>query len=644
MLRIHHRTVDSSESEAAEGLARLARKHYPDIDASHSIILEIFPSVQCFGQKVQDIDLLVFFADYRPIDCVSKSSSSSIIHSFCVSIEVKGHSPEEVAFSGANCTVMYNGQPHDVTGQSEKQKYSVKKYIEKNSNNNKSPWVSNLIWLTRVPKVCLPKIHSNLLGGDISWQDFIDSIGLVARTSSSGLVETFSNRNWLFNITAIFSKQLQMSKIDRKRLEAITKIKLEGRQYIEKLGQQLLIVRGLGGTGKTVQLISIAFKAYNEKGLRVLFLTYNKALVADIRRLLALSGIKDAIGAGSIAVKTIHGFMHDWLVALGIIKQNQNDFLEKYERYKLEALRFLNAEAITNEDLVEAKAKASRLLSWDLVLVDESQDWPETERDFIYNLYGYKRVIIADGINQFVRGVSRIDWLQNIDTTERQFIRLYKSLRLKTTLCETVGHFANLLDIDNWDLEPELETYGGKFIVVEGNPFNLEFHKRIAATAKNDGNREIDILLCVPPTWVNNKGMGKESIVAKQYRDWGLKVWDGVDPDTRSTFPTDLSQYRIVQYESCRGLEGWVVVNFAFDEFYEYKVSNAEIGDEERNDLFFEENAASEDYAKKWLMIPLTRAIDTMIVHISNRESFVGKKLCELKENYPDDVQWINYT
>ena len=53
--------------------------------------------------------------------------------------------------------------------------------------------------------------------------------------------------------------------------------------------------------------------------------------------------------------------------------------------------------------------------------------------------------------------------------------------------------------------------------------------------------------------------------------NWGYSVWDGVDPDTRHSFPKNIEQLRVVQYESCRGLEGWTVVNLSFDEFYNVK-------------------------------------------------------------------------
>ena len=302
-------------------------------------------------------------------------------------------------------------------------------------------------------------------------------------------------------------------------------------------------------------------------------LTYNKALVADIRRLLALRGIRDAVGEGGMSVKTIHGFMREWLIATEVIGKNCANFIENYEAYKLEALDLIKQGAISEADVVAAKTKHSRDLAWDLILIDESQDWPESERDLIYSFYDYKKVVIADGVDQFVRGVTRIDWREGISTADSQIVVLKKSLRLKSALCQTVGHFAKEIELSNWNLEPLPESHGGKVIVVVGNALSEKFHRRLIATSNNDGNKPIDMLFCVPPSWVRETERGRESIVAKAYRDWGHEVWDAVNPKFRDEHATSVGQFRIVQYESCRGLEGWVVVCFALDEFFDFNLN-----------------------------------------------------------------------
>ena len=65
--------------------------------------------------------------------------------------------------------------------------------------------------------------------------------------------------------------------------------------------------------------------------------------------------------------------------------------------------------------------------------------------------------------------------------------------------------------------------------------------------------------------------------------------------------------------------------------FFDSKKSRPEINNIEK-DLFFNHDEASFDYAVRWMMIPLTRAVDTLVVHIENKESEIGQRLMSLIE------------
>ncbi len=92
MIKIHGPNDKSPEYEAAEKLASLASASIAGLDEDNQLILEIFPSAKCFGQKIQDIDLLVFFANYRNEE-IRTETNDTLIHSFCASLEVKGILP-----------------------------------------------------------------------------------------------------------------------------------------------------------------------------------------------------------------------------------------------------------------------------------------------------------------------------------------------------------------------------------------------------------------------------------------------------------------------------------------------------------------------------------------------------------------------
>src|SRR5690606_13987875 len=135
-----------------------------------------------------------------------------------------------------------------------------------------------------------------------------------------------------------------------------------------------------------------------------------------------------------------------------------------------------------------------------------------------YKLYDHKSVVIADGVDQFVRGVERADWREGIKKEESQVVSLTKSLRLKSSLCRAVSYFAQEIDYGGWNLEPVPEAHGGKIVVVVGDAFAESFHRRLVRTAQADGNRNIDLLLCVPPAWVVERedGSGKESLIGRR--------------------------------------------------------------------------------------------------------------------------------
>ena len=112
MIINHGENYTGDECEAAARLGKLACTSCPEIESSKQIVLEIFPSVQCYGQNPQDIDLLVFYADYRPTELLLKTKNGRRIHSFCATIEIKSNIPENVIFEGSRCSVVYRDKIH----------------------------------------------------------------------------------------------------------------------------------------------------------------------------------------------------------------------------------------------------------------------------------------------------------------------------------------------------------------------------------------------------------------------------------------------------------------------------------------------------------------------------------------------------
>ena len=635
-----HQVEDSSESRAAEHIRKTLEERLRESEAGDldRLAVHIIPNVQCFGSGTRDIDLVIILRDLRaqPFEVGGRK-----VRTMCLTVEVKDQTPRDVFFTGNECHVRYHEGDHNVTHQSERQKYAFRDYISQNLGHEDTPYVTNLIWLRNVPTRDLPRTQHNIIGSDADWQKFLDQAVLSYRRGGADDIDVFRSREGPYRVSELLTARLEPTEMDRRKIENVTRkvFKGEGPQWESKIGDQLLIFRGRGGTGKTVRLLSLANELYVHHGARVLLLTYNNALVADLSRLTSLMGLQGGLADRAVKINSIYSFIRTWLTALNATRSDQ-DFLENYEGWKSEALELLKGGAIEQEDVKEAIAKHSAELEWDYIMIDESQDWPENERDILYMLYDYKKFVIADGVDQLVRSQNIIEWRYGIDREKTQIVTLRKSLRLKRNICDFVTKFSSVLEYD-WDVEPEPDSYGGRVVVVVGEQgLDRRFHEEVFDRVKEDGNSPIDMLFCVPPNWVKPRqgGEGRFSRISHSFQEWGYESWDGVDSSIRKEFPKKVDQLRIVQYDSCRGLEGWATFNYAIDQFFDYKLQTF-VDTATQSDLLENPESRALLFAKRWMMIPLTRAIDTLILHVDSKDSYVGQALFSMRDD--ENIEWI---
>jgi hypothetical protein len=111
-----------------------------------------------------------------------------------------------------------------------------------------------------------------------------------------------------------------------------------------------------------------------------------------------------------------------------------------------------------------------------------------------------------------------------------------------------------------WDQDIEYSNYPGKVSMIEG-PYTRSLHEEIMADHCQAGNQPIDALFCV---WSSKGG---RAALNEEFSGWGLDVWDGTTDEGKETYPTRHTQHRIVNYRSCRGLEGWTVVGSGLDTY-----------------------------------------------------------------------------
>lgn len=665
--------TETNEYKDAQDLKSIFERDLPPGVTGKILIIS---NATLFGQAVKDVDLVVVghLENYDlqfdvPARKLEKNKFSDLpsrareisIKNFCFVIETKRQSSVDIRLEGTNIVVNYDGKPHDVTSQSEKQKYSLKNFLS--SNLPKSPYICNFIWFRSLNDI------TNLFGGSSAHNVLQNNFHVTdlfklacnqnppfVRDSNilSGYFSSMKNLNLAFNsiekVFNLFERNIQaISDLTRKKIESVTRKLLNKQNYAKAIGESLVVISGRAGTGKTIKLLSVASDLATYNHSRCLILTYNYALASDIKRMLALARYSDAPDTYTVSIETIYKFIRKLIIGFGIESEARlnNDYIDRYDNYLEELYQFIKEGLISNSDIQDLMKRYHETISWDYILIDESQDWKSKEKEVLYKIFGFNKIIVADGVDQLVRSQVKCDWTKNL--SKEQFTKTYekKSLRQKDNLLNFVNQYANQSNIE-WDLESEKEINGGKVIIINGE-YDFNIHNNEFKRLVEHGNSAYEMLFLIPPSLVNKERVldrnGKERVkssfsLIEKFEENGIKIWDGTNKDLRNEYPIDLIEHRVLQYDSCRGLEGWTVVCLELDEFINYKFETFENENIVYDNILETEEERRDKFVNLWSLIPLTRAIDTLIITIKNKDSLLAKRLFEIYEKN-DFIQWI---
>jgi predicted ribonuclease YlaK len=643
----------------------------------------IISNATLFGQKTKDVDLIVIgkFENFSigvktkietkvemPNEELGQKERLLFVKDFCFVIEMKSHSAEDIQLEGSTLLVRYkDNKLHDATTQSENQKYALLDYFH--DRIKFSPFICNFIWLRNVSANSIKELlgnNPNILDKHnylpnrfgLRWLFQLACIQKVPFNAINVGTQTlkryctfnslYKNQEYDFDevdrIFDLFTKVKQgMGDLTRKKVERITRTILKDQDYAQAIGEKLVIISGRAGTGKTIKLLNIACDLAINNGGRCLILTYNHALVGDIKRTLALAEIPDGIDEYAVNISTLHKFFYEILCGFEIgTSGNQNfidDYISRYEELLQELYEHIELELIGKVELQTLMKSRHEQIAWDYILIDEAQDWNDIEKKLIYFIFGKEKVIIADGVDQLIRSQRKCNWTQGlkpgVDFHKKSERR---GLRQKYTLVDFVKQVAEKLNV-YWDLEPKEDLYGGKIIIKIGD-YIQELHDREFEICKNNGNSAYEMMFLAPPSLVGGSASKKSFLKAPEFKDMGITIWDGTNRDLRTAYSVDLDSHRLLQYDSCRGLEGWTVVCLELDEFVRYKHETFQ--EEDIGQLTLETFEEKRDkFVNLWTLIPLTRAIDTLIITIKNPESKTAKAFREVYSKNPDVIEWI---
>lgn len=642
-------TVISKEDEAANQLKDNLQEELASYPGAKGIIY-IMTSIRIFGQKRNDIDMLVMgFIDNLTLKNVNTKNYDVVdeldIRSFICNIELKSHSASSIKREGTDYIVSYFGIPHNASQQCNEAKFSLFNHL--NNQLYIKPFICDILWLNGLSKTDLSymrgSVIDNALHRGFKFRDLVNVIlqqaNVMKIDSNHFCLDGFSDGEREYkSIVDLFTEERKPQGLTKQKFELLSQKNTDVEKLLTDAGNKLTIVTGRAGTGKTVQLLQLAFLLANEVyDNRCLILTYNNALVSDIKRLIDYTPMPSKVDGRTVSIKTIHSFFITLMKEVGVDVKTLNPLKKTFDTEYNQALRQLYefmVETCQREDVEALKDMAENSIDWDYILIDEAQDFSDIEKKILFKVYGANRLVVADGVDQFMRFGNRQIWERGV---EKSLVRKPKTMELerrqKANLVSFVNAFARLANLD-WKVKPNNELPGGEIKIYSN--FKKKTFKELKANCEKNKCENYDILILEPPTQVIRDNKGKRFAKAEAYYKAGIPVYDGINDNNRTVYPTK-DECRVYQYDSCRGLEGWCVVCADFDELIQYKLDTYKANEDE---LCFDPEVAKKRSVLLWALMPLTRPIDTLVITLNNANSEIGKMLKQLADIYPDFIEW----
>ncbi len=656
--------VENEEYYGGEYIKDLFQKYFVNKKDIQGLIL-IKPNFRAPGEKREDIDIVVWmrFENFRESFATkyqyqetnnegNRISSNKAVYpvflnSFLLAIELKSHTSSGVRFKNTEIDVKYNGKYSSATMQSDEQRYSLINYIKNVSPRlNRSPFVNNLVWLrgldnqTQEPFGCNVV---NVLFGNFSFKKLIETIftqnppwkkqgsNTLSYTAYYDPSSTNKIDHELENVFLRYENYYYVKQgvLTRKKLEQLIQRELNeiNKEVYENVGKQTTIIQGVPGSGKTINLLHLAYHLAKHKGKRCLILTFNRALNADINRLAFLAGFKDDPSAASVGTNTIMSLMMTLLTewgeyepALSEMKPKEQvdyfqiNFINKYHEMLSSIVEQINQDVIDDKDISDLQNKLPEL-NWDIILVDESQDWYKEERDILFRIFGSLNFIVAYGSYQLIRQKQHLNWSEN--TTTGKPIILHRSYRQKINLCHFINAVSNELNLSR-SITINQELTGGD-VIVYLRPFSANDYNYHLKYCVNDcKNAPYDLLILA-----NN-----DDEFIKVLKENQIPFHNGTLDKLKDKYPGDIDSSRLYNYRSCRGLEGWLVIANNFDVFLEKEFNWIK---EPIEGLSLKET--KEQHVANWIYMVLSRAIDRIVIILKSPNSKYSKLILQVIQN-----------
>ena len=635
MPTVHHKQYGYSSSSEAMAAEKL-KSQFEALDCDGAIFIASNVTLPG-GNRIKDIDIVVagYLKDFYLDDFMYPRNFSGyrsdkkglIVQSFLVTIELKDFaiSQIDIGESGILMGKYVSGDDKNITLQSFEQKHALRNVL--NAYKKIKPYAYNIIWLEGIDKQDFEDQYGchnewNIVCGNVSALDFFKAIAYNGERAiyqeDSYIINSFNKYDSCSEVMSVFEfflkSKTSMGNLTRHRVEAISSRQATLDTSI--VSGKITILSGRAGTGKTIRLLQFAHMQASA-GKKCIFLTYNHALVSDIQRLIAFSDYSKE-EYENISIQTMYHFFSDILKHYQIDSTYvEENFEEIYEARLRELYSKVQKEEYENE--------------WDYVLVDEAQDWSPIEVSILTSIFRPEQIVIADGVDQFVRtSLNACSW-HNSNSSQVVYTQ---SLRQKSNLVSFVNAFAESAGLINWKIDANSNLRGGRVIVTS------KINKNLLDEVKNEclaqHNAMYDILFLAEST------IGSPAIMNKLLPEWrklGFPLFDGTQKDNREYYSIDVEEARIFHYNSCRGIEGWAVVCLYLDMLVDEKLKNMTFPPLRVGETEYDRQVMIWKQICLWILIPLTRAINTLVISLRNPNSKLGQLLHDLSQQH-DYIEW----
>ncbi len=647
---------ETSERRGAERLRELAALWAPAAVKSGQLHIDIFCNVTKPGSGYRDIDILLSLwsegGDKFP--AIAYSGRSIAIRDVVALLELKDHGPGRVEFTRTSLTVLYASGPENVTEKLKGMPGQFKAFLKKRGLPYE-PRIGTAAWLTRVAHDCAPVGFDNatVVFADATFNGFVHAIiesGVEPRKLPDGSFELTSydglGKGLPQSLRKVFGEILPARQIGRRSFDVAFDAWFKGKDYAKDVGRKMFLVKGGAGTGKTIVLLRMLRDLIADENAAVIFTSYNVALLGDLRgKMMAWKRVEfsEYLADGRLTLSSVYELIAAVAQVLSVDMEG-GEVKANFERRSawLNRVRATYDElGLDARDLFAAEWNERYETSFEstFIAIDEAQDLLPLERDLLIRIFGHERILVAFSDYQVSRVGKPTRWERPKD--EQRVVKLTTVQRSFSLLTEFSKVFAQEHGLDTEDARQATTSFtGGKIAVVEGDYFRSgQLHERLAADLSSLGNQPIDMLFLVPAG--DGRWMQAEASTIGALEAAGVAVWDGTDPNVRRRVQTHESQVRLLNYQSGRGLEAWTVVARGLDVYYDWLMDKRPDFDLQEHLFPAEREIEAHRQCVRRIMMPLTRAVHTLVIEIRDPQSAFAQHLRRATDRFTDDITWV---